>query len=408
MSIYVQPPRPVFFDSAGSPLENGYIWIGAANLPPQTNPVAVFWDSELTQPAAQPIRTVNGYPSNAGTPSAIYTAAACSILVQNKHGSLVYSTPEFDVGVIGNGDIVTSMLANNAVTTAKLTDGAATLAKLDRTGLVGQVLTGQGTGVSPVWTAGLNTTRIDVASAATINLTTSAPNTRNINITGTTTITSFAVVAGSVYFVRFAGALTLTNGVNLVTQTGSNISTQPGDTCILRATADNVVEVLSYSRSAQPFLGVAVATTSGTAIDFIGIPSWARRVTLALRQVSTSGTSNLRIRIGPVGGVEVSGYLGACAVTATATAGTINSTAGIDLYDGASAASSRNGVITFSLLDAATNTWAISGVIGQDNQPATSIVGFAKALAGTLSIVRVTTVNGTDTFDAGSVNTLWE
>jgi hypothetical protein len=298
MSIYVQPPRPVFFDSAGSPLENGYIWIGAANLPPQTNPVAVFWDSALTQPAAQPIRTVNGYPSNAGTPSAIYTAAACSILVQNKNGSLVYSAPEFDVGIVGSGDIVTSMLAN----------GAATLAKLDRTGLAGQVLTGQGAGVAPVWTAGLNTTRIDVASAATINLTTSAPNTRNINITGTTAIASFLVVAGSVYFVRFAGALTLTNGANLVTQTGSNISTQPGDTCILRATADNVVEVLSYSSSAQPFLGVNVGTTSGAAIDFTGIPSWVRRVTLMMDGVSTNGTSPLLVQIGTSGGIENTGY----------------------------------------------------------------------------------------------------
>lgn len=92
----------------------------------------------------------------------------------------------------------------------------------------------------------LNTTRIDVASAATVNLAISEPNTRHINITGTTTITAFTVAIGQTYFVRFAGALTLTNNASIVTQTGANITTQAGDTCIIRATSGNVVEVLSY------------------------------------------------------------------------------------------------------------------------------------------------------------------
>jgi len=93
----------------------------------------------------------------------------------------------------------------------------------------------------------LDTTRIDVASASTINLTTSAPNTRHINITGTTTITGFTVAAGKTYFVRFDNSLTLTNGASLVTQLGRNIVTAAGDTCIIRATAANTVEILDYS-----------------------------------------------------------------------------------------------------------------------------------------------------------------
>lgn len=92
----------------------------------------------------------------------------------------------------------------------------------------------------------LDTTRIDVASAATVDLTVSAPNTRHINITGTTTIAGFTVTAGNTYFVRFSGPLTLTNSASLVTQTGANILTAPGDTCIFRATAANVVEVMVY------------------------------------------------------------------------------------------------------------------------------------------------------------------
>lgn len=93
----------------------------------------------------------------------------------------------------------------------------------------------------------IDSIRIDVASATNINLTTAAPNTRNINITGTTTITGFTVEAGKTYFVRFAGALTLTNSASLVTQYGANILTSSGDTCIIRATASNIVEILCGS-----------------------------------------------------------------------------------------------------------------------------------------------------------------
>ena len=101
----------------------------------------------------------------------------------------------------------------------------------------------------------LDTVRIDVASASTVNLTTAAPNTSHINITGTTTINGFTAAAGVTYFVRFNAALTLTNGAGLVTQTVANILTAAGDTCIIRATAANVVEVLSYVRGITQAIG---------------------------------------------------------------------------------------------------------------------------------------------------------
>lgn len=94
----------------------------------------------------------------------------------------------------------------------------------------------------------LNSTRIDVASTSTVDLTTNAPNTRNINITGTATINGFTVAAGQNYLVRFDASLPLTNSASLVTNTGANIVTAPGDTCWIRSTATNVVEVLNYVR----------------------------------------------------------------------------------------------------------------------------------------------------------------
>lgn len=92
-TLSIQPPYPLITDIDGQPLEDGYIWIGAANLPPIGNPVSVYWDAALTQPAALPVRTRGGYPVNAGTPARLYVGSDYSILVQNKNGSTIYSAP---------------------------------------------------------------------------------------------------------------------------------------------------------------------------------------------------------------------------------------------------------------------------------------------------------------------------
>jgi hypothetical protein len=93
-ALSVQSPFPLITDIDGQPLEDGYIWIGTANLNPITNPIAVYWDAALTQPAAQPIRTRGGYPVNAGTPARLYVGSDYSIQVQNKNGSVIYSAPD--------------------------------------------------------------------------------------------------------------------------------------------------------------------------------------------------------------------------------------------------------------------------------------------------------------------------
>lgn len=93
-ALSIQPTYPIFTDIDGQPLEAGYIWIGTASLNPLTNPISVYWDAALTQPAAQPIRTVGGYPVNSGTPARLYVNSDYSIQVQNRNGSVVYSAPE--------------------------------------------------------------------------------------------------------------------------------------------------------------------------------------------------------------------------------------------------------------------------------------------------------------------------
>jgi hypothetical protein len=111
----IEQPYPIFTDADGDPLENGYIWIGVENLNPITDPVAVYWDSALTQPAVQPIRTQGGYPVNAGTPARLYTASSYSILVQDRNGITVYSAQSETVLI--NSDAVTFLQAGTGAVT---------------------------------------------------------------------------------------------------------------------------------------------------------------------------------------------------------------------------------------------------------------------------------------------------
>jgi len=92
-ALSIQPTYPIFTDIDGQPLEDGYVWIGVANLAPIVNPITVYWDAALTIPAAQPIRTRGGYPINSGTPVRLYVNSDYSIQVQNRNGSVVYSAP---------------------------------------------------------------------------------------------------------------------------------------------------------------------------------------------------------------------------------------------------------------------------------------------------------------------------
>ena len=93
MSTSVLTPFPLFYDADGVPLEEGYIYVGVAGLNPETNPQLVYWDSALTIVAAQPVRTLNGYPSNSGTPGMLYTSTTnFRVTVKTKASVTVYST----------------------------------------------------------------------------------------------------------------------------------------------------------------------------------------------------------------------------------------------------------------------------------------------------------------------------
>lgn len=143
----------------------------------------------------------------------------------------------------------------------------------------------------------------------------------------------------------------------------------------------------------------AKASTSGPTVEFTGIPSWARQITVMFDGVSTNGSSNLLVQIGTSSGFEITNYRGT-AFYPGASYGQMS--AGFLVSPANAAANVWNGSMILSLLGS--NTWTEQGIVTLSSAQALGISSGAKTLGGTLDRVRVTTVNGTDTFDAGSIN----
>jgi hypothetical protein len=151
-------------------------------------------------------------------------------------------------------------------------------------------------------------------------------------------------------------------------------------------------------------LSTAVATTSGTAIDFTSIPSWVKKITVMFNEVSTNGTSNYLIQIG-AGSIVTSGYVSTSNELnqGSATSG-LNSTSGFVLRSPVATALTSGSV---SLMLVGSNIWIGSHVL-KTSITNVSVGAGSLSLGGVLDRVRITSVNGTDTFDAGSVNILME
>jgi len=189
--------------------------------------------------------------------------------------------------------------------------------------------------------------------------------------------------------------------LNIVTGSGS------GANAITIDASQNVV--FSGNVSGNIKSGTAV-TPSGTSVDFTGIPSTAKRITVMFNVISTNGSSVPIIQLGTSSGAETSGYNSGTGVIQSSTASqvtTITTGISIAVTTYLTSASTFTGAITFSLIGS--NAWAASGNIMREGGSATVFfTSGSKTLASTLDRIRITTVNGTDTFDAGTINILWE
>jgi hypothetical protein len=147
-------------------------------------------------------------------------------------------------------------------------------------------------------------------------------------------------------------------------------------------------------------LGTAVASTSGTSIDFTGIPSWVKRITVMFREVSQTGGDNFLIQLGTASGPITSGYISSCSGGSSPT-----STAGFIVAED-TAAEKDIGQLVISMFS--TSSWLASGVFTRSGSTAIRNSAGQLTGAGTIDRVRITTGGGTNTFDFGSINILYE
>ena len=174
----------------------------------------------------------------------------------------------------------------------------------------------------------------------------------------------------------------------------------------------NTATIAAATGTHFPFTaGTSVASTSGTSIDFTSIPSWVKRITVMFNGVSTNGSSGWLAQIGGAS-VETTSYVSASTYAGQGATQGSTSTAGFIIIPAAAGASTNvaSGAVTLTLIDSSTNTWVHQTLLGMTQSTSVYSImgGGSKAITGSLARLRITTVNGTDTFDAGSVNILFE
>ncbi len=202
-----------------------------------------------------------------------------------------------------------------------------------------------------------------------------------------------------------------TNGITSPGVDSTNLvldgSTSGSITMLAPAVAGtNTQTLVAVTGTLAPVVRATAITVSGTTVDFTSIPSWVRRITVMFIGVSTSGTSNILVQLGDSGGVETTGYVSQANTFNSAPGGTA-STAGFLMLNTTVAANSYSGVVP--ICNPNGNDWVTSGVlVASTAAQGISIFGGIKTLSATLDRVRITTVNGTDTFDSGTINIIYE
>jgi hypothetical protein len=325
-------------------------------------------------------------------------------------------------------DALTAGTYTNANISAALTYGTATgtrLVSANATITTGTITTG----VIPTLTSSTATFGTTTSTSATItsgtitNLASTTGTIATLNST-TGTIATLNSTTGTIgnLSTTLAGDFTISQGTGTLATSGATAGTYGSVTAIPFITVDAKGRVtaattgtfstvpadgsITPAKLSQPLtLGTVQATTSGTAINFTGIPSWVNRITVSLNSVSASGTSTILIRIGS-GSFLITGYTGVASTSIGGATGSSNLSNGFAISLSNTAASSLFG--SLMLVKLSGNDWNAIGVFGTGNEARTILVGGSASLSGALDRISLTTANGTDTFDAGSINILYE
>jgi hypothetical protein len=190
--------------------------------------------------------------------------------------------------------------------------------------------------------------------------------------------------------------------INASTSSGLVQTADTSGTVEVQSNGTTKFTVASTGAYGQITSGTAVASTSGTSIDFTGIPSWVKRITVMFSGVSVSGTSNTLVQLGTSGGIVSSGYV---STAANQGGTTVSSTAGFVINSQTAASNTFSGISVF------TNITSTNWVYAGTGKRATDALAYGAgdgAIGGVVTQLRITTVNGTDTFDAGTINIQYE
>jgi len=306
---------------------------------------------------------------------------------------------------IGTSAVTETKIGTSAVTETKIGTSAVVEAKL-ATGAVTETKIGTGAVTS---TKILNETIVDIdinPSAAITGTKIQAATTSNV---GTVQLTD-SVSSTSTSTAATPNAVKTAKDAADTAQSAANAA-QSTANAALPLSGGTMTGVITYA-TAQPRLIVSTAISASTAaVDFNGangIPSWAKRVTLMFDNLSMVSTGIPLIRLGTSSGIETTNYSSILSnTTAAAIATRLSVTSGFETVAAGVVTYAMSGQYILNNIDS--NIWIITGSM----QPGPTVVSQQftsgrKSLASTLTRLQVTTVGGTDTFDAGSINIMYE
>lgn len=284
-----------------------------------------------------------------------------------------------------NADSVTSTKLNNLVDAAAFVAGAS--GTTDNTSL--EV---NGSGRLQVKDLGVTSAKLAASAVTTTKLPDSTLATDGVTYAKLQRVANMKALGNVSGSLGVASEVSILDEDDMVSNSATSLATQQS----IKAYTD-----ASFVR------GTAVATTSGTSIDFTGIPSTVKRITVIFNSVSGSGSSPFLVQLGS-GSIQTSGYTGSNSIVGAGVV-TSNFTNGIGLTVSTSQWNSTRTLIgNLVINNISSNTWCASAVLGVGNDNVIFLSASSVSLSGVLDRLRLTTNNGTDTFDAGSVNIMYE
>lgn len=359
---------PQFFDNLGDPLVGGTL---SAYVAGTSTPTNMFSDNTGTVAGTSVTLDSRGEPT---TIKLIWlnTAVNYKFILKDGSNTTIWTIDNIVPDSLADGSVSTAKLANGSVTTAKLADNAVTTVKIADSNVTTAKIADSNVTTAKIADNAVTNVKVADSAIDTAELADGAVETAKLN-------------DGAVTTIKIADS-------NVTTAKIADANVTP-------------------AKLSQPItIGTAVTLTNQTSIDFTNIPSWVKKITFCFSLVSTNGTSPLIVQLGDSGGFETTGYSCVNTVTSGSSSSITFSTGfGVSISTAYTAATYLySGQIRISLVDSSTNTWVASGMAAETSAPYTFYTTGSKSLSATLDRIRLTTSGGTNQFDDGKVNIIYE